>query len=335
MRIGLAGVGRIGAFHASTLKSLEAVDELVLADVDGEAARRVAQELGLSHTADTDELLDSGIDALVIATATPGHAPLLRQGIERGIPTFCEKPVAATLEETLDLARAGRGLATCPVHVGFQRRFDNGYRNVKAAVHSGELGSSTPSGPTRTTRRRRTRHTSPPRVGSSATATSTTSTSSGVSPAARWPASTPLVPTRARRSSVMPAMWTPAQPILTLDDDTLVLVTSTRYNGAGHDVRMEVQGEKGAVAVGLDDSLAFRSAEEGVEFPAGPPKMSFMERFLAAYRAELTAFCEVAAGRRPPPAPSTTHSQAFRVAEACELSRRERRPVDLSEIKGA
>ena len=39
----------------------------------------------------------------LIATAAPGHAPLLRRGIERGIPTFCEKPVAATLEETIDL----------------------------------------------------------------------------------------------------------------------------------------------------------------------------------------------------------------------------------------
>ncbi len=84
-------------------------------------------------------LLASGIDGFVIATATPGHAPLLRQGIAAGIPTFCEKPVAATLAETLELARLAES-TDVPVHIGFQRRFDAGYRRAREAVASGELG---------------------------------------------------------------------------------------------------------------------------------------------------------------------------------------------------
>ena len=47
-----------------------------------------------------------------------------------------------------------------------------------------------------------------------------------------------------------------------LDDDTLVLMSTTRYNGGGHDVRMEVMGEKGTISAGLDHSLAMRSAEQ-------------------------------------------------------------------------
>ena len=89
----------------------------------------------------------------------------------------------------------------------------------------------------------------------------------------------------------------------------------------------------GAMAVGLDDSLAFRSAEEGVDFPHGPQHWSFMERFLPAYRAELTAFAEVARGDRPTPCTVEDALQAFRVAEACELSRHEGRPVRLKEIE--
>jgi myo-inositol 2-dehydrogenase/D-chiro-inositol 1-dehydrogenase len=96
-----------------------------------------------------------------------------------------------------------------------------------------------------------------------------------------------------------------------------------------------VYGEKGAVAVGLDDSLALRSMESGVEFPRGPQKWSFMDRFLPAYRAELTAFFDVAAGSAPSPCTVDDALQAFRTAEACEVSRAERRPVDLTEIKGA
>jgi myo-inositol 2-dehydrogenase/D-chiro-inositol 1-dehydrogenase len=334
MRIGLAGVGRIGAFHASTLMGLDAVDEVVVADANVAAARQVANHQGLGFCADTDELLRSGVDALVIATATPGHAPLLRQGIERGIPTFCEKPVAATLEETIDLARLAADSDT-PVHVGFQRRFDNGYRNAKAAVDSGELGFVH-------TIRAATHDQAPPHA-------AYIPTSGGIFrdcnvhdfDIIRFVTGREVATVYATGANKGAPFFgeagdvDSASAILTLDDETLVLVSSTRYNGAGHDVRMEVHGEKGAVAVGLDDSLAFRSAEDGVEFPRGPQKWSFMERFLPAYRAELAAFCDVATGRLPTPCTVDDALQAFRVAEACELSRRERRPVDLSEIKGA
>ena len=123
-----------------------------------------------------------------------------------------------------------------------------------------------------------------------------------------------------------------AAAVLTLDDGTLVTLSATRYNGAGHDVRMEVIGSEGTIGVGYDDSLAVISAEDGVDYPRGPRHWSFMERFLPAYRAELTAFAEVATGRRPSPCTVDDALQAFRVAEACELSRHEGRVVHLDEI---
>ena len=121
--------------------------------------------------------------------------------------------------------------------------------------------------------------------------------------------------------------------MLTLDDDTLVSVTATRYNGGGHDVRMELNGSKGTIGVGYDDSLAVRSAEAGVDYPKGPQKWSYMERFLPAYRAELTAFTDVVAGAESPCTVADA-LEAFRVAEACELSRTKGQPVALSEIGG-
>lgn len=334
MRIGLAGVGRIGAFHAATLSGLGVLDELVLADADPALAARVAADLGLSSVPDVASLLAADLDGLVIATATPGHAPLLRAGLAAGIPTFCEKPVAATLEESIDLARTAAA-STVPVHIGFQRRFDTGYRGAKAAIESGELGFVHSI-------RASTHDQAPPHAAYVPTSGGIfrdcnvhdfdivrfvtgrevrTVYATGANKGADFFAAAGDVDTGAA--------------ILTLDDDTLVQVTSTRYNGAGHDVRMEVLGELGAVAVGLDDSLALRSTEEGVTFPPGPRKGSFMERFLPAYRAELSAFLDVVAGRSPSPCTVQDALEAFRVAEACELSRSERRPVDLSEIAGA
>ncbi len=331
MRIGLAGVGRIGAFHASTLAALDAVDEVVVADLDAELAERVAANLGLSAAPDIESLLASGIDAFVIATATPGHAPLLRQALGSGIPTFCEKPVAATLDETISLAELAESSDT-PVHIGFQRRFDTGYCRVKAAVDAGELGTVHAI-------RALTHDQEPPHA-------AYIPTSGGIFrdcsvhdfDIVRFVTGREIETVYATGENKGADFFgaagdvDTAAALLTLDDGTLVTATSTRYSGGGHDVRMEVMGSHASMAVGLDDSLALRSAEEGVTFPAGPPHATFMQRFLAAYRAELTAFCDVAAGRISSPCTVRDALQAFRVAEACELSRFQRRLVSMFEI---
>ena len=334
MRIGLAGVGRIGAFHASTLRGLEAVDEVVVTDADQALADKVAAELGVAVAADVDALLGSGVDGFVITTATPGHAPLLRRGVAAGVPTFCEKPVAGTLEETLELTRLAES-TDVPVHIGFQRRFDAGYRRARAAVEAGELGKIHAI-------RAMTHDQAPPHP-------SYIPTSGGLFrdcsvhdfDIIRFVTGQQVATVYATGENTGAPFFAEAgdvdtaAAILTLDDGTLVTATATRYSGGGHDVRMEVMGEDGAIAVGLDDSLALRSAEPGVTFPPGPQHWSFMERFLPAYRAELTAFVDVAAGRTPSPCTVRDALEAFRVAEACELSRAEQRPVRLSEIPTA
>jgi myo-inositol 2-dehydrogenase/D-chiro-inositol 1-dehydrogenase len=332
MRIGLAGVGRIGAFHAETLRGLDVVDDLVVTDANAEAAREVATRLGVRFAPDPASLLAAGVDGFVIAAATPAHAPLLKQGVEAGVPTFCEKPVAATLEETIGLAKLAAA-SDVPVHIGFQRRFDTGYQRLAQAVQGGELGFVH-------SLRAATHDQAPPHA-------SYIPTSGGLFrdcsvhdfDIIRFVTGREVVSVYATGANKGEPFFgeagdvDTAAAVLTLDDDTLVVVTATRYNGGGHDVRLEAHGSKGAMAVGLDDSLAMRSAEVGVDFPKGPQHRSFMERFLPAYRAELTAFAEVARGDRPTPCTVGDALQAFRTAEACELSRREGRVVRLEEIE--
>ena len=111
-----------------------------------------------------------------------------------------------------------------------------------------------------------------------------------------------------------------AATVLTLDDGTLAVVSNSRYNARGHDVRMEVHGSADSIAAGLDDRLPLRSAQPGVTFPAGTPHTFFMDRFADAFRAELAAFIEVAAGAGPRPARSRTRWRRRWVAEACHRS---------------
>ena len=69
MRIGLAGTGRIGAFHAATILSLPDAPELVLTDAVPEAATRVASQLGVDHVASLDELFATGLDGFAVGFA--------------------------------------------------------------------------------------------------------------------------------------------------------------------------------------------------------------------------------------------------------------------------
>ena len=331
MRVAVAGAGRIGAFHAATLASLDGVTEVVVADASPELAQRVADATAGGRAVPVEALVTSGVDALVIATSTPGHAALVREGVAAGLPTFCEKPVAGSLDETLDVVGVVEA-SDVAVHVGFQRRFDTGYRRARDAVRSGELGFVH-------TLRAATNDRRPPEPGY-------VPTSGGIfrdcsihdCDVVRFVTGREVVRVYATGGTKGAGFFAEAGDVdsgaalLTLDDGTLALLSTTRYHGQGHDVRLEVHGSEGSVAVGLDESLALRSLEDGVAFPCGPVHDSFMDRFEPAYRAELTHFLSVARGEEPSPCTVRDALEAFRVAEACTVSLHEGRPVDLAEI---
>jgi myo-inositol 2-dehydrogenase / D-chiro-inositol 1-dehydrogenase len=331
MRIGLVGVGRIGVFHAATLSGLPAVDQVTATDADAGRAELVAKDLGLQFAPDIESLLASGIDGFVIAAATSAHAELIAAGVAAGIPTFCEKPVATDLADTervVELVEA----SNVPVHIGFQRRFDAGYQAAAAQVRSGGLGFIHHI-------RSNTNDAFPPPA-------EYIPTSGGFFrdcavhdfDIIRYVTGREVVSVYATGANRGESFFgeygdvDAAAALLTLDDGTFVSVSGTRYNAAGHDVRMEILGSLGSIAVGLDEHTALRSAEPGVTFPDGVPHATFMDRFRPAYVAELTAFTEVVDGLREVPCTVRDALQAFRIADACELSRKENRVVTLEEI---
>ena len=125
---------------------------------------------------------------------------------------------------------------------------------------------------------------------------------------------------------------TTATAVLTMADGTIGVVSNTRTNARGYDVRLEVHGTDDSVAAGYDYGLPVRSTQPGVTWPAGPPHTFFMDRLADAFRAELKAFCAVAAGETPSLC-TVQHAMATAwVAEAATLSVREHRPVRIEEV---
>ncbi|MEU4035176.1 Gfo/Idh/MocA family protein [Streptomyces collinus] len=332
MRIGILGLGRIGAFHAATLSGLDAVGSLVVCDPVAEAAKAAAERFGAEVVDSPQALLAAGVDGLVVAAATDAHPALIRAGARAGVPVFCEKPVARTMAEGVAVLRAVRD-AGVPIQIGFNRRFDAGFAAARAAVRSGELG------PLHTIRSTTLDPAPPPAAYVAASGGIFRDCSVHDFDIIRWVTGREVGEVYAvggNRGAEHIAAAGDADTtgaVLTLDDGTIAMVSNSRHNGRGHDVRMELHGFADSIAVGLDDRLPLRSVEPGVRFPAGTPHDFFMDRFAAAYRAELAAFTEVVAGTRPSPCTVEDALEAGWIAEACTLSLREHRPVTLAEVR--
>ncbi|GAA2427510.1 Gfo/Idh/MocA family oxidoreductase [Actinomadura vinacea] len=331
MRIGLAGVGRIGAGHAETLRGLAEVEEVVVADADPGRAREVAGKLGVRSVDEVDALFTAGLDGLVVATPTAAHAPLVIAAAAAGAAVFVEKPVASDIDGTLQVLAAIRGSGV-PVQVGFQRRFDRGHLAAREAVRSGRLGR------VHTVRACTLDPVPPPDAYIPTSGGLFRDCSVHDFDGVRFVTGREVVEVSATGANQGSSVFAESgdvdtgAAVLTLDDGTLAVVSATRYNAAGYDVRLEVLGFRGSVVAGLDDRTPLTSAGDGFH-PAGPPHTAFLERFAEAYEAELRAFVDVVAGRTDNPCPPEEGLEAFYVAEACEISRREKRTITIEEVR--
>lgn len=332
MRLGLVGLGRIGAFHARTLADLACVDSLVVNDADRAVTARVAAQVGAEPADSPERLLAAGVDGVLIAAATDAHPELLLAAVDAGLPAFCEKPVARRTADAAAVAARVRSSGV-PVQIGYPRRFDAGFLAARDAVASGRLGWLH-------TVRSTTLDPAPPPAAYIAG-------SGGIFhdcavhdfDAIRWVTGRRIVEVFASGANRGAPFFAEAgdvdtaAAVLALDDDTQALVSNSRYNARGYDVRLELHGSRDSVAAGWDDGLPLRSTEPGATFPAGPPHRFFMDRLAAAFRAELAAFTEVVAGRRTSPCTVDDALETAWVAEAATRSLREHRPVRVAEVR--
>ena len=142
IRIGLIGAGGMGRAHLARIAGdLSGGEIAAVADINHAAAVSAAQPYGAKAYDSADELInDPNVDAVLIATFGKVHAPDVIKCIEAGKYVLCEKPLATTAEDCIAImdaeARAGKKLVT----VGFMRRFDAGYNEMKAVLDSGEHG---------------------------------------------------------------------------------------------------------------------------------------------------------------------------------------------------
>jgi myo-inositol 2-dehydrogenase/D-chiro-inositol 1-dehydrogenase len=330
MRVGLLGVGRLGASHAETLRSLPDVDEIRIHDADAARARETATKVKGRAVDSADAALD-GVDAVVIVTPTDTHSALIKKAMDARLPTFCEKPIAIGIDETKDIVahvkRTGGRL-----QIGFQRRFDAGYLAARRELREGRLGTVYSFSMT-------SRDRLPP-------PDAYIKTSGGQFKdqmihdfdITRWLFADEVEEVTAWGSTLGHPTYDAMRDVATsavllrLRSGAIGTIIAARHNEAGYDIRVEINGGKDTIAIGLDPRTPVRSVERDAPRLAGPPYPTFFVRFGDAYRAELEHFLRFARGEAPNPCTAEDALEALRIAEAAGRSWREHRAVRLSDV---
>jgi len=335
MRIGIVGAGIIGRAHAGRLAGFDEVDEILVADAFGAAAAKLAAQTRKCTEVAPEDILGA-VDGLVVTTNTAAHAEWIHHALDEGVPVFSEKPVAidvATTREVVSHCEAKPGI---PVQIGFQRRFDGGYRRARELHRRGAFGFVH-------TLRATTMDELPPpeqyiRAQKSGGLFKDNSVHDfdiiswilGVRATKVFAVGTNKGESFFRESGDVDTSCA----LVTYEDDTVATVSASRNSGAGHDVRLEIFGSLSGGVVGLDDRLPLRTLEEKVTWIQREPYHTYNQRFDPAYRAELRYFVtSVVPGLAKSPCPPADALEALYVAEACRVSAARGQAVDLDEIR--
>lgn len=321
MRVGVLGTGRIAAYRADALRAHPEVDELLVGSRDRTRAL-------LSY----EQVMDARPDALVISTATSEHAALIAAGAAHGLPMLCEKPISLTLHETRE-ALAAVERAGAELQVAFQRRFDAGWRVARDLVSGGGLGTLYSM--------RLNSHDREPSPEQYIPGSGGLFRDLHVHDfdCVRWVTGERVASAYAVGSARHWERFRVHDDIdssaitLVLEGGAPALISGARHDPRGYDARAELFGSEDSVAVGWDDRMALRSLEPGGPPPSERPYDGFLDRFDAAFQAEMQGFLDMVAGRGTNECPGTASLEALRVAIACERSLREGRPVRVAEIE--
>src|SRR3712207_5829243 len=140
--VGVIGTGGMGGMHAEVIQTEVANARLAaVADLDTERAEKVAEKSAASVFTDAEEMIrDENVEAVVVASPDPTHAPLVLECLKNEKPVLCEKPLADSADAALKVVEAEVELGRKLVQVGFMRRYDPQHVAVKEAVESGAVG---------------------------------------------------------------------------------------------------------------------------------------------------------------------------------------------------
>ena len=325
IRIALLGAGRIGRTHAGTIGGIDDAQLVAVHDPVEAAAEKVVAACGARRASEEEICTAADIDAILIATPTDRHAACIEAVARSGKAIFCEKPIALDVDRARACVDVAREAGT-PLMVGFNRRFDPEFAEVRQQIDSGAIGEVEIVQIT-------SRDPGPPPIDYG-------TRSGGLFldmmihdfDMARFLLGEEVVEVSATGSVLVDERIgavgdiDTAAATLTTASGRMAVITNSRRATYGYDQRLEVHGSKGMVSAGNRRATTVTVA--GTEgYRREPLLQFFMQRYRDAYRLEMEAFVRTLAtgGRMSPDGEDGV--KALELAAAAARSTRERRPV--------
>jgi myo-inositol 2-dehydrogenase / D-chiro-inositol 1-dehydrogenase len=332
LRLGIAGLGRIGKIHLENLLQIPNVEVVGATDPDN-GSLEYARDKGIPFTGHSyEELLKNvPLDAVVICSPTDTHADYVEWAARAGKHIFCEKPLDLTLDRLVEVLDVVNQFEV-KLMLGFNRRFDKEYRKVRELVENNAVGE--------------------PHL------VKITSRDPGAPPVsyikksgglfldmtihdfdmARFVVQKEVVEVFAKGAVLVDKAIGEAGDIdtavvtLTYMDGTMAIIDNSREAAYGYDQRVEVFGSKGMVQSNnnFPDSHKLYNAQ-GIH--AALPLHFFLERYQEAYKTEMRDFIKGLENGTPMPVDGNDGLQSLKIALAAAKSVKENRPVKIAEIK--
>jgi myo-inositol 2-dehydrogenase/D-chiro-inositol 1-dehydrogenase len=142
IRVGVIGTGNIGTSHARDLAMrVSGSTVTVLYDFDQSRAAALADELGATAVPTFEDVIESDdVDAILIASPDDFHAEQALAGLAAGRQMLCEKPLAPVEADALRVIETEVALGRRHIMMGFMRRFDPGYAELKSQFTDEGIG---------------------------------------------------------------------------------------------------------------------------------------------------------------------------------------------------
>ena len=327
LRIGVIGTGLIGTEHIRRITEvLSGAEITAVTDANLDLAKQVADGLPEAEVYDTGhELIRSGrVDAVLVTSWGPTHEEFVLASIAAGKPVFCEKPLATTAEACRRIIEAEVAVGRRFVQVGFMRRYDAAYRALKTVIESGGIGAPLIY---------YSAHRNPDVPASYTSDMAIVDTAVHDFDVVRWLLGEELDAIRvlpAKQNSQGGGLRDPLLMIVETRSGVLVTIETSVNIRYGYDIRGEVVGELGTVALADGNLVELRHA--GAR--SGRVPADWRERFTTAFDTELQEWIDTIASGSEPTGPSAWDGYAATVvcdAGVQSLDTHDRVPVVLGD----